>query len=725
MKAFEITKEIYKYSFGNPVNTSSVAVAGGISVLNIPIEHFEVSCGSSIVLKLVMGSKDVVYGLGENLKGLNKRGGLYQSYCSDNSTHTPDKNSLYGAHNFLLADGMRQFGIFIDFPGRVIFDVGFSHKSILEITICGNDADVYIIEGNNLKSIVRNFISLIGASYVPPKWAFGYQQSRWGYADAVEADALAERFLYYDIPCDAIYMDIDYMEDFKDFTVDSRRFPNFPDFVKSIREKGFRLVPIIDAGVKIEKGYDIYEEGIEKNYFCKDRKGEPFTGAVWPGNVHFPDFLNSEARAWFGSKYKFFTDCGIEGFWNDMNEPAIFYTVRGLDYAIEKANCAEGKNLNVYDFFELRDAFRGVSNNQEDYCSFYHDFDGTIVEHDKVHNLYGFYMTKAAAEGLRAIAPGKRHLLFSRASCIGMHRYSGIWTGDNHSWWEHLLLNIKMMPSINMCGFLYCGADTGGFGGDVNSELLIRWMQFSIFTPLFRNHSATGTRQQEPFAFDYETTAILRNVIRLRYALIPYLYSEYMKAAIKGDIYFIPLSFEYGDEVSKSCEDQLLLGDSIMLCPMYVENARGRYVWLPEDMLLLKASDYNKLEYEVMKGGHNYIEAGLDETPIFIRKNRILVIGKHARNIDCLDNTELRVVAFVEDKAEYMLYDDDGCTYDYKKGLYSEIHIIIWKKKSEFDIEIRVKGKINTKRLKLEIFDMDGKVTDAVISSADFKQIES
>lgn len=725
MRVSEITKEVYKYSFGNPINTSSAVIDKGIPIESIPTEYFEVSCGSSIILKLIMDPKDIVYGLGENLRGLNKRGGLYQSFCADNPIHTPDKKSLYGAHNFIMVDGLEHFGVFIDFPGRVIFDVGFLHKDILEITICGSDADIYIINGDSSKSIVRNFIRLIGASYVPPKWAFGYQQSRWSYADAEEVNKLTESFLNYDIPCDAIYLDIDYMEDFKDFTVDSRSFPDFPTFVENIKEKGFRLVPIIDAGVKIEKGYDLYEEGIEKNYFCKDEKGEPFIAAVWPEKVHFPDFLNSETRAWFGSKYKFLTDCGIEGFWNDMNEPAIFYTGRGLNCAIEKAKSAEGKNLNVRDFFELRDAFKGVSNNLEDYCGFYHDFDGNIIEHSKVHNLYGFYMTKAAAEGLKAIMLNKRYLLFSRASCIGMHRYSGIWTGDNHSWWEHLLLNIKMMPSINMCGFLYCGADTGGFSGDANSELLIRWMQFSIFTPLFRNHSASGTRHQEPFAFDEETTGILRNVIRLRYALMPYLYSEYMKAEIMGDMYFIPLSFEYRDEVSKSCEDQLLLGDSIMLCPVYAENARGRYAWLPEDMLLWKASDYRKSEYEVVKRGHNYIDAGLDETPIFIRKNRILVIGRHAKNIDSLDNTELRIIAFVADKAEYTLYDDDGCTYDYRKGIYSEIHIIIEKKRNGFDVGISAKGDISIKRLNLEIADINGRITEMVINSTDFKHLGS
>ncbi|MHB1391896.1 MAG: TIM-barrel domain-containing protein [Clostridia bacterium] len=720
MRVFEINKEVYRYSFGNPICTYSVVADEGTPVESRPMDYYEVSCGSSITLRYFMNSKTVVYGLGENQRGMDKRGGLYHSYCSDDSIHTPDKKSLYGAHNFLLMDGLENFGVFVDFPGRVIFDVGFTHKDILEVTICGNDTDIYIIKGESSRNIVRSFISLIGAAYVPPKWAFGYQQSRWSYADAEEVKTLAEKFLCHDIPCDAINLDIDYMEDFKDFTIDRDKFPDFSGFVRSIKEMGFRLVPIIDAGVKIEKDYVIYVEGLEKGFFCIDQNNDPFVAAVWPGKVHFPDFLNSKARKWFGSKYKLLTDCGIEGFWNDMNEPAIFYTERGLKSAIEKAKAAEGKNLDVYDFFELSSAFERISNNQEDYCSFFHDSDGTILEHNKVHNLYGYYMTLAAAEGLEAIAPNKRFLLFSRASCIGMHRYSGIWTGDNHSWWEHLLLNIKMMPSINMCGFLYCGADIGGFSSDANSELLIRWMQFGIFTPLFRNHSALGTRRQEPFAFDEETTDILRNIIRLRYALVPYLYSEYMKAAIKGDMYFIPLSFEYRDEVSKRVEDQLLVGDSLMLCPVYSGNTRGRYVWLPEDMLLWRASDYNTREYEVVKAEHQYIEVGLTEVPIFIRKNRMLVIGRHAANIDSIDTGELHVIAFVAEKAEYSLYDDDGSTYDYRKGFSSELYISIEKKEQLPKIEVRVTGATQVKKLNFEIVGLDGSMTVAVIQAENF-----
>lgn len=712
--------DIYRYSFGNPLHTGSVENNKQVPLKKEAMDYFEVLYGSSITLKYQMNRDTAVYGLGENQRGINKRGGLYHSYCSDDAMHTPDKRSMYGAHNFLLIDGQEPFGIFVDFPGRVIFDVGFSVSNMLEISICGCDADIYIIKGEGLRNIARTFLRLIGGAYVPPKWAFGYQQSRWSYADAEEVNALAESFIMHDIPCDAIYLDIDYMESFKDFTVDSSRFPDFKSFVKKMKEKGFRLVPIIDAGVKIEKGYDVYDEGIQKGFFCRDGSGAPFVAAVWPGKVHFPDFMKPEARKWFGLKYRMLTDCGIEGFWNDMNEPAIFYTERGLNKAVEKAKAAEGKNLDVYEFFRLKEAFHEISNSPEDYGSFYHDFEGMVLPHDRVHNLYGYYMTMAAAEGLQEIAPDKRFLLFSRASCVGMHKYAGLWTGDNHSWWEHLLLNIKMMPSLNMCGFLYCGADTGGFGGDADAELLIRWMQFSVFTPLFRNHSALGTRQQEPFAFDEETTGILRNVIRLRYALVPYLYSEYMKAARDKDVYFAPLSFDYGDKASKGVEDQLLLGASLMLCPVYTQNARGRYVWAPEDMLLWKVSDYVNRKYEVVKKGHHYIEVGLEEMPVFIRKDRMLVMGRHGRNIDSLDKSRLQVLAFVGERAEYVLYDDDGSTKAFIEGIYSEVHIVINKSEKGFDVKAVVKGETGIERLDFEIVDVNGRITAAVLLREDF-----
>lgn len=709
MKVYEIDNDIKRYRFGSPIFTDAVVLSGKeISQENL--KYFTRESHEIFRLKYTMKDEDQVLGLGENQKGINKRGGIFQAYCSDDPVHTPDKKSLYGAHNFLLVDGINRFGVFIDYPGRVTFDIGFTNRDELEIIVEDNNLDVYIIEGSTKREIIKKFLSLIGRSYIPPKWAFGYQQSRWSYPDAREVEEVANSFIKYDIPCDSIYLDIDYMEDFKDFTISEDRFPKFQDFVKKIKDKGFRLVPIIDAGVKIEEGYETYEEGIKNDYFCLDKDNNPFVAAVWPGKVHFPDFLNKDARKWFGDKYKVLTDLGIEGFWNDMNEPAIFYTERGLKQAIDLVEESKGENLNIYSFFKLKDSFIGLSNNDEDYSSFYHNINGKIVNHNNVHNLYGYNMTRAAAEGFKEIDSNKRFLIFSRASYIGMHRYGGIWTGDNYSWWEHILLNMKMMPSLNMCGFLYSGADTGGFSGDANAELVIRWTQFSLFTPLFRNHSAMGTRKQEPYAFDIESMNILRDTIRLRYALIPYIYSEYMKAVRNHDVYFAPLSFEYVDKYSKHIENQLLVGESLMITPIYEENAVGRYVWLPEEMLLWKASNYNERSYEIVNKGHSFIDVDTNETPIFIRKNKMLLFGRHANKVLDLDDSELNVIAFIDDRANYTYYDDDGNSYDFNQGVYSEIIIDIEKLDSDYKVTINNKGNKRVKKLNFEIVDAIGNV---------------
>lgn len=716
MNLYELSDKVFKYSFGNPINTEAV-VTKGKKVKEESLRYFNIDDTEGMRFTYKMTKEQVVWGLGENLKGMNKRGGIYESFCSDDPRHTPDKKSLYGAHNFLVIDGKETFGVFIDYPGKVIFDIGFSEESSLIIAIEEKDVDVYIITGEKPLEIVREFLSIIGEGYAPPKWAFGYQQSRWSYPNEESVREVANKFIESNIPCDAIYLDIDYMERFKDFTIDQKAFPEFKAFAKEMKDKGFRLIPIIDAGVKIEKDYDIYEEGLENNYFCQDEEGKAFMAAVWPGRCHFPDFLNPQVRTWFGLKYKVLTDLGIEGFWNDMNEPALFYTDRGLKEAISLAKVSENANLDIYSFFKLKDSFNNMSNSLEDYKSFYHNINGEKINHYKVHNLYGYNMTRAAGEGLNIIDSSKRFLLFSRASYIGMHRYGGIWTGDNHSWWEHLLLNIKMMPSLNMCGFLYIGADTGGFGGDTNHELITRWTQFSIFTPLFRNHAAMGTRKQEPFSFEEETIKTLRNTIELRYALIPYIYCEYMKALKNKDMYFKPLGFEYKDDFAKRVENQLLVGESLMITPVYEENSLGRYVYLPEDMVLLKVKNYQERIYEVVKGGHHYIDVDLNEVPIFLRKDKAFILGNHSKNVDSLNNEELKVIAFVENEITYVYYDDDGTTKDYKTGNHEEVIINIKKcGENDFAIEIKNKGNTKVRVINLEIIDTNGRVHKKILS---------
>ena len=655
---------IRKFTFGNPFPTE--AVTAKIPSENGRLPYFSMN-GTGITCALEENAP--VYGLGEQVRGINKRGWIYVSNCSDEPHHEETKHSLYGAHNFLIVGGKTPFGIFIDYPGRLTFDIGYTDKDTLTITPEEWDLDIYLIESpdSRCSSIVHLFRQMIGRSYIPPKWAFGYGQSRWGYRDEQDIRRVAEGYRKEGMPLDAIYLDIDYMERYKDFTVSKERFPDLPGLASDLKKDGIHLVPIIDAGVKIEKDYPVYEEGVKNNYFCKEADGSDFVGAVWPGRAHFPDMLNPEARRWFGQKYKVLLDMGIEGFWNDMNEPAIFYSEKRLQKVFEKLEAFKGQKQSSAAYNEFLGLVNTLANHPEDYRSFYHEPGKGLpkIRHDKVHNLYGYNMTRAAGEAFEELAPDKRILMFSRSSYVGMHRYGGIWQGDNTSWWSHLELNVKMTANLNMCGFLYTGADLGGFNGDTTEDLLLRWLEFGIFTPLMRNHSAMGTREQE--AYQFKDKEALKRILRLRYCLLPYLYSEYMKAALKDEMMFRPLAFDYPeDPAAAEVEDQLMLGDCLMLAPVCRQNALGRYVYLPEDMLLITTSGPEDFRCRKLPAGHHYVKAAADEVIFFLKKGCVLPLAKPAESTARLDGSRLDLIVWPGEDGSYRLYDDDGISKNYE-----------------------------------------------------------
>jgi alpha-glucosidase len=709
VNGLKINKNITRYIFGSSVNTDAVILeTNKIKEDNsCSIKYLDID--EAGILSYDLGDDDIVYGLGENVRGLNKRGWIYESFCTDEYSHTPNKKSLYGAHNFMIIYGEESFGVFIDSPSKITFDVGYTDYNKLKIISENQNYDLYIIQGDTLKSIVKEFRMLIGESYAPPKWAFGYGQSRWGYGTEYEAREVIRKFRENNIPLEMLYLDIDYMDKFKDFTVDRDAFPSFEDLISDCTDQGIKVIPIMDAGIKVEEGYPIYDEGLEKGYFCTDKDGKPFVTAVWPGKVHLPDFLNSKARKWFGSKYKILTDKGIEGFWNDMNEPALFYSEKGLEEAYKRAEEIKDENIDVYSYFELKDNFNRLANSIDDYKSIYHNVDGKLINHYDVHNLYGLNMTKAACEGLESIDKDKRFLLFSRASSVGMHRYGGMWTGDTFSWWEHIELTLKMLPGLNMCGFMFIGSDTGGFAGDTTSDLLIRWNQLSLFTPLYRNHTSRWSRSQEPYAFDERTTNIIRNIISFRYSLIPYLYSEIMKSIKDNDMYFKPLTFEYDDEFSKEVEDQQVLGDSLMIAPIYRQNAKGRYVYLPEKMLLCKLNSEGKLIFEVCNEGNRFFYCKLEETIFFIRKNKMLPLVETKNRVKDLSLEELNLIVFVDQKAEYTLYDDDGTTKEYRNNKFNLIKLVIEKKNNKYELKVEKNQDTILKKVNVIIYDLEGR----------------
>ena len=644
---------IKKYVYGTPFPTDAVVLDVQPSTDALPF--FETDQQGTFTYSL--SENDIVYGLGEQIRGINKRGWQYVSWNYDNPNHHEDTRSLYGAHNFIIIHGTVTFGAFFDFAGKMEFDIGYTKRSMMQIHAASNNLTVYIITGESEKDIVKQFRKMVGRSYIPPFWAFGYGQSRWGYKTEEDIRTVAKQYQDAGIPLDSIYLDIDYMERYKDFTVDTERFPNLKGLATDMKEQGIHLVPIIDAGVKIEDGYDVYEEGVQNNYFCKNAEGGDFVGAVWPGRVHFPDFLQPKARDWFGKKYAVLTEQGIDGFWNDMNEPAIFYTEDRLADTCAEIEKLTAGNMGIQEYFAFTGMVAGLNGNIGDYDKFYHNVDGKMVKHSEVHNLYGMNMTRSAFEALQEISPEKRTLFFSRSSYIGAHRYGGIWQGDNKSWWSHILQSMQQLPALNMAGFLFTGSDTGGFGCDTTEDLMIRWLQYSLFTPLFRNHSADGTREQELYQFsNVEATG---KMIQIRYSLIPYLYSEFLKAALNDEMMFKPLAFDFPDDaMAEQVEDQLLLGNELMIAPIYKQNAQGRYVYLPEEMMLVRMHSSKDYTTEILPKGHHYVSVGLDELVFFIRNQKAIPFAESAENTASTDYNTIQLLGY--EGSSYELYADNG-----------------------------------------------------------------
>ena len=631
--------------FGDPIPTGAVTAT-------VPqrdrVEHLQVSVAEkTITFVYKLGTEDVVYGLGETMGRVNKRGGHYISFNTDTAEHEDSNPSLYASHNFLIVWGRETFGLFFDSPAKTEFWVDHQGSGELRVVCHSRDLRLYQIAGERPYEICRTFLKAIGPGYLPPRWAFGYGQSRFGYAKEQDFLDVVRGHEEKGFPLDYICMDIDYMDGFADFTFHPQRFPDPKGLVEKLKDRGIRLVPIVDAGIKIAPGDPVYESGLKGGHFCRDREGGCFRAAVWPGWTHFPDFFNTKAREWFGKQYKFYTDFGFEGFWNDMNEPAIFYS-----------QYSRTKKLGFF-----LDMFLGEKRKEEkaramerDYKSFYHDMDGRRLRHYDVHDLYGALMTRASSEGLRKLLP-HRFLLFSRSSYIGAGRYGGIWTGDNTSKWEHLLLNVRHMPSLNMCGFLYSGADTGGFMGNCDRELLLRWLAFSVFTPLMRNHAGKFTKDQE--AYRFEGPEDFRSILTLRYRLLPYLYSEFMKASLEGDMFMKPLSFVYEDPTVVPIEDQLMVGDSLMIAPVVTQGATGRRVYLPEPMTMVRW-DGDTFTCEAMDRGWREISVPLGQVVFFIPEGKLLPVGKAITNTAQYDTEDLTLLGTGN---SYRLYTDDGLTH--------------------------------------------------------------
>jgi alpha-glucosidase len=572
------------------------------------------------------------YGFGEKTGHLNKKGSLQSMWNTDvYAPHVPEIVELYQSIPFFISTkGETVYGLFLDNPGKTEFDM--TDNDGYKISCRSGDLEYYFLSGASMKDIVGQYTFLTGRMPIPPKWAIGYHQSRYSYETDLEVRELAANFRAKEIPCDVIYLDIHYMDEYRVFTWHPTRFPQPEKLLTDLRQDGFRVVPIVDPGVKKDPKYFVYREGVTHEHFCKYLEGETYIAPVWPGDSAFPDFTNTQTQEWWGAKHEGYVKAGIEGIWNDMNEPAIFNETKTMDVHVMHGN------------------------------------DGQPKTHGELHNHYGLLMSKATYEGLKNQMDGKRPFVLTRAGYSGIQKYAAVWTGDNRSFWEHLQMSIPMILNMGLSGIAFAGADVGGFAHHSNGELLARWTQAGAFLPYFRNHSAIGFVRQEPWSYGETYEAVVKKYIEMRYVFLPHLYTLFREASVSGLPVVRPLVLEYPqDAKTHNLGDQFLFGDSILIAPVTQPDTDYRAVYLPAGTWI----DYHT--GEVLEGGRAVLaQAPLDVLPMYVKAGAIFATGNVIQHAGEQQDITFQVYA---GNGSYEFYEDDAVTFAYETGAYNLLRL--------------------------------------------------
>jgi alpha-glucosidase len=594
--------------------------------------------GPSPQLHKVRADGERYFGCGERTSGLEKTGS-YQLFWNVDPPigHTASFNNLYSSVPFTLSlhNGMAH-GLFFDNTHRVEFDLANVDEGRSYYGAEGGNIVYYVFCGPSPREVVSRYTELTGRIPMPPLWALGNQQCRYSYMDEEEVREVARNFREKDIPCDVIYLDIHYMDGYRVFTWDEERFPEPEKLIADLREQGFRVVTIVDPGVKTDEDYAAYVEGRERDLFCKTLEGEEFHNVVWPGVCAFPDFTSPETRRWWGENHQALLDKGVAGIWCDMNEPSLF---------VPRQSTMPGDVVHA-----------GGS-------------DDEVKFHAQIHNTYGSLMARATREGLLRLRPDDRPFVITRAGYAGLQRHAMQWTGDNSSWWEHLWMSMPQLQNLGLSGVAWAGVDVGGFWGDTNGELLARWTEFGVFQPFCRNHTAIGTRRQEPWAFDESYESVCREMIKLRQRLLPYLYSLFEECHRTGAPILRPLLFEYPeDETTYAADDEFLLGSSLLIAPITRPGVEHRHVYLPRGTWHLYWTG------ERFDGpAHVLAHAPLGEPALYVRANTPIPMGPATSHtgepVDPL--TLLLYPAANADAGETTLYEDAGEGFGHENGEFA------------------------------------------------------
>ena len=618
----------------NPLRIRITDSSGTIVAEDDPAKGMAWS-GSEVRVWKTMPIDEHYYGLGEKAGLLDRRQTACTMWNSDIPAYTADTDPLYQSIPFFLAIRQgRAYGVFMDNTFRSSFDFGKESRNTYAFGAEAGDLNYYVFTGGNPEEILTNYTALLGRMPLPPLWSLGYQQCRWSYPTEKRVREIAEGFRSRAIPCDVIYLDIDYMDGYRIFTFNKKNFPDPTGMVRDLGAQGFKIAVIVDPGIKTDSSYNSFKTGLADNVFVHKPDGTLYTGKVWPGVCAFPDFTMEKARTWWGENFKVLVDAGIRGWWNDMNEPSVFdVPTKTID-------------LDVI-----------------------HDSDHGKTTHAEMHNIYGMEMTRGTYDGVRKLLPGERPFVLTRASYAGGWRYSAAWTGDNVSSWEHLNLAVSMCLNLSISGQPFVGSDIGGFIGHPSGELFARWLELGVFTPLMRAHSVINEVNKEPWEYGDSITNVNRRTIELRYRFLPFIYSEMERASRTGVSPMRPMIFAYpGMDSFHGVTSQFMFGDNLLVAPVLDEFERTKEVLLPP------GTWYDYWTDEATNGPARIrVDAPLDRLPLFVRAGTALptrqVVQSTAQApIDPLTITVYPDIKNGRGRTDY--YEDDGHSFAYEKGSY-------------------------------------------------------
>jgi alpha-glucosidase len=587
--------------------------------------------GDRFTLRKSLRRGEHIYGLGDKTGSFDRRGESFVDWNTDAYGFQRDTDPIYKSIPFYIATGTPAgaYGLFLDNSWRSWFDFGHRDGATIEIGSEGGPIDYYVIAGPTVRDVVRRYSDLTGKAPLPPLWALGYQQSRYSYMSADEVRSIAARLRKDRIPSDVIWLDIDYQDRNRPFTTNPKTFPDLKKLASDVGQEGFKLVAITDLHIAYapNQGYMPYDSGAAGDHFARNADGSLYVAPVWPGPSVFPEFTRASTRAWWGSLYKGFVDDGIAGFWNDMNEPAVFET--------------PSKTM------PLTVRHRVESD----------DFASRVAGHAEIHNVYGMENSRATHDGLLTLRPNVRPFVMTRASYAGGQRYAVTWTGDNSSTWDHLKLAVQQMLSLGLSGFTYSGADIPGFTGGASPELATRWFEIAAFTPVMRGHSAKDTPRAEPWVDGPAHLAIRRRFIEERYRLLPYFYAVAEESSRTGDPLMRPTFYDYPAMESAPCDQSMAFtmgADLLVAAPPKPESAR------PYDICLPGKGWYDYWTGKQLSAQKVSETPRLEHLPLFVRPGAIIPKQPLVQSTSEMPKGPLELDVYPGGDCHGEIYVDDG-----------------------------------------------------------------